>query len=261
MTCLFLLTLGMLLFKGVYTTDTAIRQSVFTAISAQTGTGFFTTDYSVWPGAIPVILLLATFISGSAGSTSGGMKVIRWLLIWKQGQREVQRLIHPSAEIPVRIGSKPVDWRIIESVWGFFAAYMILFAVLMVLMMIAGADHVTAFSAIASCINNYGVGLGEVSSNFRSISRARQMAVRDRDVARASGNLPAAGHRDAVVLASLTTRRFSERPEPVSSASCASWFLPLARNDSAINVHAAEFAFGALTDMDAALRPMFSACT
>jgi trk system potassium uptake protein TrkH len=169
-TCLFLLTLGMLLFKGVYTTDTAIRQSVFTAISAQTGTGFFTTDYSVWPSAIPVILLLATFISGSAGSTSGGMKVIRWLLIWRQGQREVQRLIHPSAEIPVRIGSKPVDWRVIESVWGFFAAYMILFAVLMVLMMIAGADHVTAFSAIASCINNYGVGLGEVSSNFRSIS-------------------------------------------------------------------------------------------
>jgi trk system potassium uptake protein TrkH len=169
-TCLFLLTLGMLLVKGVYTTDTAIRQSVFTAISAQTGTGFFTTDYSVWPGAIPVILLLATFISGSAGSTSGGMKVIRWLLIWKQGQREVQRLIHPSAEIPVRIGSKPVDWRVIESVWGFFAAYMILFAVLMVLMMIAGADHVTAFSAIASCINNYGVGLGEVSSNFRGIT-------------------------------------------------------------------------------------------
>ena len=168
--CLALLTLGMLLFNGVYSADTAVRQSVFAAISAQTGTGFFTTDYSVWPGAIPVILLLATFISGSAGSTSGGMKVIRWLLIWKQGQREVQRLIHPSAEIPVRIGSKPVDWRVINSVWGFFAAYMILFAVLMVLMMIAGADHVTAFSAIASCINNYGVGLGEVSSNFRSIN-------------------------------------------------------------------------------------------
>lgn len=169
-TCLFLLTLGMLIFNQVYSTDTAVRQAVFTAISAQTGTGFFTTDYSLWPGAIPVILLLATFISGSAGSTSGGMKVIRWLLIWKQGQREVQHLIHPSAEIPVRIGSKPVDWRIIDSVWGFFGAYVILFAVLMVLMMIAGSDHVTAFSAIASCMNNYGVGLGEVSSNFRGLS-------------------------------------------------------------------------------------------
>lgn len=169
-TCLSLLTFGMLVLGNVYSSEMAARNAVFVAISAQTGTGFFTADYSLWPGAIPVILLLATFISGSAGSTSGGMKVIRWLLIWKQGQREVQRLIHPSAEIPVRIGSKPVDWRIIDSVWGFFAAYMILFALLMVLMMIAGADHVTAFSAIAACINNYGVGLGEVSSNFTAIS-------------------------------------------------------------------------------------------
>lgn len=167
---LFLLTLGMLVVNRIYEPEAAFRISLFQAISTQTGTGFFTTDYSLWPGALPVILLMATFISGMAGSTSGGMKVIRWLLIWKQGLREVQRLIHPSAEIPVRIGSKPVDWRIIDSVWGFFAAYMILFAVLMVLMMITGADQVTAFSAIAACMTNYGVGLGEVSSNFTSLS-------------------------------------------------------------------------------------------
>lgn len=159
----------MLIVNNVYAPDVAVRTAVFQAVSTQTGTGFFTTDYSLWPAALPVILLLMTFISGSAGSTSGGMKVIRWLLIWKQGMREVQRLIHPSAEIPVRIGNKPVDWRIIDSVWGFFAAYVILFGVLMSLMMITGADQVTAFSAIAACMTNYGVGLGEVSSNFRSI--------------------------------------------------------------------------------------------
>ncbi|MBM0104146.1 potassium transporter [Steroidobacter sp. S1-65] len=167
---LFLLTVLMLTLKQVYTPEVALRTAMFQAVSTQTGTGFFTTDYSLWPGALPVILLLMTFISGSAGSTSGGMKVIRWLLIWKQGMREVQRLIHPSAEIPVRIGSKPIDWRIIDSVWGFFAAYVILFGVLMVLMMISGADQVTAFSAIAACMTNYGVGLGDVSSNFSSIS-------------------------------------------------------------------------------------------
>jgi trk system potassium uptake protein TrkH len=167
---LFLLTTAMLIVKETYPPDIAIRAAVFQAISTQTGTGFFITDYSLWPTALPVILLLMTFISGSAGSTSGGMKVIRWLLIWKQGVREIQRLIHPSAEIPVRIGSKPVDWRVIDSVWGFFAAYIILFGLLMVLMMIAGADQVTAFSAIASCMTNFGVGLGEVSSNFRSLS-------------------------------------------------------------------------------------------
>src|SRR5687768_6756072 len=167
---LMLVTAGMLLVNNISLPEFALRTAVFQAISTQTDTGFFTTDYSLWPGALPVILLLATFISGSAGSTSGGMKVIRWLLIWKQGQREVQRLIHPSAEIPVRIGSKPVDWRIIDSVWGFFAAYIILFGVLMVAMMFTGADQVTAFSAIAACMTNYGVGLGEVSANFTSIS-------------------------------------------------------------------------------------------
>jgi trk system potassium uptake protein len=169
-TGLFLLTVTMLIAHGVYEPEAALRTSLFQAISTQTGTGFFTTNYALWPGALPVILLLATFISGSAGSTSGGMKVIRWLLIWKQGQREVQRLIHPSAEIPVRIGSKAVDWRIIDSVWGFFAAYIILFVVLMVLMMITGEDQVTAFSAIAACMTNYGVGLGDVASNFTFIS-------------------------------------------------------------------------------------------
>ena len=167
---LFLVTVITLTVNRVYAPEAAFRTALFQAISTQTGTGFFTTDYSVWPGALPVILLLATFISGSAGSTSGGMKVIRWLLIWKQGMREVQRLIHPSAEIPVRIGSKPVDYRIIDSVWGFFAAYMILFALLMVLMMITGTYQVTAFSAVAACMTNYGVGLGEVSSNFTALS-------------------------------------------------------------------------------------------
>jgi trk system potassium uptake protein TrkH len=159
----------MLTVHKVYSPEVALRTALFQAVSTQTGTGFFTTDYSLWPGALPVILLLMTFISGSAGSTSGGMKVIRWVLIWKQGMREVQRLIHPSAEIPVRIGTKPIDWRIIDSVWGFFAAYVILFGILMVLMMISGADQVTAFSAIAASMTNYGVGLGDVSSNFSSI--------------------------------------------------------------------------------------------
>lgn len=159
-----------LIVNDIYDAETSFRTGVFQAVSTQTGTGFTVRDYSLWPGALPVLLLLTTFVSGSAGSTSGGMKVIRWLLIWKQGLREVQRLIHPSAEIPVRIGNKPVDWRVIDSVWGFFAAYIILFGLLMVAIMITGVDQVTAFSAIAACMTNYGVGLGEVSSNFTALS-------------------------------------------------------------------------------------------
>jgi trk system potassium uptake protein len=167
---LMLVVMATLILNEIYDAGTAFRTAFFQAVSTQTGTGYTTKDYSLWPGALPVLLVLTTFISGSAGSTSGGMKVIRWLLIWKQGLREIQRLIHPSAEIPVRIGNKPVDWRVIDSVWGFFAAYVILFGLLMVAMMTTGVDQVTAFSAIAACMTNYGVGLGEVASNFTVLS-------------------------------------------------------------------------------------------
>jgi trk system potassium uptake protein TrkH len=114
--------------------------------------------------------MISTFLGGCAGSTAGGMKMIRWLLIWQQGRREVVRLVHPSAELPVKIGGKPAGARIIESVWGFFAVYVLCFVALMLLLMAAGEDQVTAFSTIATCINNAGPALGTVSSNFTALS-------------------------------------------------------------------------------------------
>lgn len=148
----------------------SLSNALFHAVSVQSNTGFVTDQFAIWPGALPVLLLLMSFISGCAGSTSGGMKVFRWLLIWKQGSREVRRLIHPSAEIPVKLGDKPVDPRIIEAVWGFFAAYVIVFGVLMVSLIALGEDQVTAFAAIASCMNNLGPGLGEVAMTFTTVS-------------------------------------------------------------------------------------------
>jgi len=148
----------------------ALRRSLFQAVSIQTSTGFLTDDFSVWPGAVPVFLILTTFVGGCAGSTAGGMKVIRWLMMWKQGQREITQLVHPSAELPVKLGSKPIDVRIIEAVWGFFAVYVACFAVLMLVLMSTGVDQVTAFSAIATCMNNTGPGLGAVTANFTALS-------------------------------------------------------------------------------------------
>lgn len=141
---------------------TSFGNALFHVVSVQSNTGFVMTEHAYWPSALPIILVLMTFISGCAGSTSGGMKVIRWLLIWKQGAREVQRLIHPSAEIPVKLGNKPIEWRVIDAVWGFFAVYVVLFSILMVLLIGIGEDQVTAFTAIASCMNNIGPALGEV---------------------------------------------------------------------------------------------------
>jgi trk system potassium uptake protein TrkH len=148
----------------------AIRSALLHVVSMVTSTGLVSGDFTVWPSALPVMLILITFAGGCAGSSAGGMKVIRWILMWKQGTREVNRLVHPSATFPVKLGGRPVPWRVLDSVWGFFAIYVVCFAVLMVLLMATGEDQVTAFSAIATCMNNTGPGLGNVASNFTSIS-------------------------------------------------------------------------------------------
>jgi len=170
-----LVTAGVLLWNDVHHHPfTSFRSALFHAVSVQTSTGFTTENFALWPGALPVLLMFTTFIGGCAGSTAGGMKVIRWLLVLRQGTREVSRLIHPNAEIAVKLGNKAVGPRIVEAVWGFFAVYLVVFALLMLLLMGTGVEQVTAFSAIATCINNVGPGLGEVASNFKAIDPVGQ---------------------------------------------------------------------------------------
>jgi trk system potassium uptake protein TrkH len=149
---------------------TSLRSALFHAVSVQTSTGYGTESFALWPGALPTLLIFTSFIGGCAGSTAGGMKVIRWLLVVKQGSREVTRLIHPSAEVSVKLGNKPVGGRVVEAVWGFFAVYLVAFSALMLALMGTGADQITAFGAIATCMNNLGPGLGEVASNFTTVS-------------------------------------------------------------------------------------------
>lgn len=147
-----------------------VVDGMFQAVSIATTTGYTTDNFSYWPGALPVLLILASFVGGSAGSTAGGIKVIRWLLIYKQGQREIARLVHPSAEIPVKLGNKAVPHRVVDAVWGFFSIYIVIFAIMMLAMMSTGLDQVTAFSAVAATLNNLGPGLGDVATGFVTLS-------------------------------------------------------------------------------------------
>ena len=164
---------GLLLWYGTYAAPTdSILNGVFQAVSIATTTGFTTADYASWPGAIPVLLIFASFIGGSAGSTAGGIKVIRWLLIFKQGFRETVRLVHPSAEIPVKLGNHAVSIRIVDAVWGFFSVYIIVFGIMLLGMMATGLDQVTAFSGVAATLNNLGPGLGDVASGFSTVPDA-----------------------------------------------------------------------------------------
>jgi trk system potassium uptake protein TrkH len=166
-----MLVVAGLFYHGSYASpgDTVIN-GVFQAVSIATTTGFTTANYATWPVFLPVALIFASFIGGSAGSTAGGIKVIRCLLIYKQGVREITRLVHPSAEIPVKLGNKAVGFRVVDAVWGFFSVYIVVFVVLMLLMMATGLDQVTAFSAIAATLNNLGPGLGEVATGFMTLS-------------------------------------------------------------------------------------------
>ncbi|KAF0191640.1 MAG: trk system potassium uptake protein TrkH, partial [Gammaproteobacteria bacterium] len=130
---------------------TALRHSVFQVVSIITSTGFTTTGYADWPGFLPAMLLLASFIGGCAGSTSGGLKVIRVMLLIKQAMREIMRLIHPNAEIPVKIGGKTLPYRVVDAIWGFFSLYVICYCLMSLMLMATGLDLVTAFSAVAAC--------------------------------------------------------------------------------------------------------------
>ena len=147
-----------------------IIKGVFQAVSIATTTGFTTDNFASWPTVVPVLLIFASFIGGSAGSTAGGIKVIRWLLICKQGMREIVRLVHPSAEIPVKLGNSAVQYRVVDAVWGFFSIYVVVFGVMLLAMMATGLDQETAFSAVAATLNNLGPGLGDVSAGFMTLS-------------------------------------------------------------------------------------------
>ena len=158
------------LYRGFADPFDTFLDGLFQAVSIATTTGFTTENFAIWPAALPALLIFASFIGGSAGSTAGGIKVIRWLLVYKQGVREIARLVHPSAEIPVKLGNKAVPSRVVEAVWGFFSVYIIVFGLMLLAMMSTGLDQVTAFSAVAATLNNLGPGLGGVASGFMDLT-------------------------------------------------------------------------------------------
>jgi len=160
-----------LFYLGTYSNpNDSFINGLFQSVSIATTTGFTTANYATWPGALPVLLIFASFVGGCAGSTAGGIKVIRWLLIAKQGAREIVRLVHPAAEIPVKLGQNAVQVRVVDAVWGFFSVYIVVFGIMLLAMMSTGLDQVTAFSAVAATMNNLGPGLGEVAAGFMTVS-------------------------------------------------------------------------------------------
>ena len=159
-----------LILFGTYGVTDSIRHGFFQAVSIMTTSGFATTDFSAWPEFITFLMLFLAFFGACAGSTGGGIKIGRMIILAKQTLREIARLIHPHAVMPIKTGDRPVHPRVADAIWGFFGAYLIVFYAMVLVLLATGLDFVTAWSAVAATINNLGPGLGDVAANYAEIN-------------------------------------------------------------------------------------------
>ena len=162
-----------LLAHGVYPSFLeSLRHAAFSVVSVATTTGFATVDYAQWPIFAPVLMLFLCSFATCAGSTGGGIKLIRSLLLLKQAKRELTRIVHPRAVVPVTLGGAVVPNQVLMSVLAFMLFYGSTMVVVSMLLMFSGLDLVSATTATIACINNTGPGLGQVgpAGNYQGLS-------------------------------------------------------------------------------------------
>ena len=160
-------------FDGVYPSLwTALRHVAFNLVSIATDCGFVSQDYGAWPMFAPMWILMLSCYCANTGSTGGGIKMFRTLVLFQQAGRELQLLVHPQQVAPVRVGGQVVQNRIVFAVLAFVVLYFGTVVVLTFALLLSGLDFVTAFSAIIACFNNAGPGLGQVgpAGNFQGLT-------------------------------------------------------------------------------------------
>jgi trk system potassium uptake protein TrkH len=148
----------------------AFSTTVFHVVSTVTTSGFTTENFSLWPGFLPYLLLVGAFMGACSQSVGGGIKAWRVLIMINQAYKEILKTIHPNAVLSSKIGTKVIDAKIAEKVWGFFSIYVFIFMFLLMAMLGTGLSFETAFSAVGACLNNLGPGLGDVASNYANVS-------------------------------------------------------------------------------------------
>ena len=155
------ISISMWLTMGV-NAEKAFRDSLFQVVSIMTTTGFVTSDYQSWIPILGILIFLLMFFGGSAGSTGGGVKIMRVVLLFKNSGLELKRLIHPNAVIPVRFNRQAVEPNIITNVLAFVSFYILTIVASMVVMSAMGYDLDTSAGAVAATLGNIGPGIGEV---------------------------------------------------------------------------------------------------
>ena len=151
----------------------ALRYGSFQVISISTGSGFSTANFDLWPSFSKWFLLILMFFGGCAGSTTGSIKIIRIMVLFKKGYQELHKIIYPHAIVPIRVNAKPINPEIVSSITSFFLIYLFIFLVSTLIVMAAeDLPIITAISACAASIGNVGPGLGEVgpAGNYANLS-------------------------------------------------------------------------------------------
>lgn len=146
-----------------------LRHAFFQVASFSTGTGLTSHSAADWPSYLPYLLVFTSFIGACAGSTGGGMKVVRAALIFQHSQRELRQLIYPHGVFALRFGRRAVDSSVLQAVWGFVGVYITLSVIITLMLTMTGMDLTTATSTAAASLNNLGVGIAGVTSGFGHI--------------------------------------------------------------------------------------------
>jgi trk system potassium uptake protein TrkH len=141
---------------------TALRHASFNVVSVATSTGYATQDFNLWPIFAPMWMMFLVSFASCSGSTGGGIKMIRAVILYKQVYREFVRLLHPTASVPTKIAGQPVENRVVFAILAFLFIYVVCIVSLTLALTADGLDIVTAFSAVIACLNNLGPGLNQV---------------------------------------------------------------------------------------------------
>jgi trk system potassium uptake protein TrkH len=150
----------------------SLRYAIFHAVSYTTTTGFATAEVYLWPGTLPLLMILISGLGGCAGSTTGGFKIVRIYLVSKQGLRELKRLIHPRSVVPLKLGGRTLNPEVANAIWGFVSLYIVCIVILTLIVSSFEEDLVTSVSVVFSAMNNLGPALGEAGANWGGLSEA-----------------------------------------------------------------------------------------
>jgi trk system potassium uptake protein len=144
--------------------------SIFDVVSIVTTTGFTSSSFAYWPGFLPILLITVAIIGGCSSSTAGGIKIVRFILLLKQGARELKKLIHPNAVFPIKFGKHVLASHVIEGIWGYLAIFILIFVAMILILTANGLDLTTAYGAVVASLGNVGASIAGVSDNFNGLN-------------------------------------------------------------------------------------------